>query len=77
VSSRREGTRIYYRAATSHVRNVLEEAGLVAGYLTGVIDPPDDRGAGRKAKKEEPAQVAVRVSRKARAGAARLRPAGA
>jgi len=40
VTSRRDGTRIYYRAANSHVSGLLTEAGLLAGYVTGVIDPP-------------------------------------
>ncbi|MEV7008427.1 metalloregulator ArsR/SmtB family transcription factor [Streptosporangium sp. NPDC051022] len=42
VSTRRDGTRIYYRAANSHVAGLLAEAGLLTGYVTGVIDPPDD-----------------------------------
>lgn len=42
VTSRREGTRIYYRAAGEHVRALLEDAFLVAG---AVADSP---GAGRR-----------------------------
>ncbi|MDF5754528.1 metalloregulator ArsR/SmtB family transcription factor [Spongiactinospora sp. TRM90649] len=38
VSSRREGTRIYYRTANSHVGGLLNEAGLLTGYVTGVLE---------------------------------------
>ncbi|NBE56560.1 ArsR/SmtB family transcription factor [Streptomyces boluensis] len=40
VVSRREGTRIYYRAAGDHVRALLEDAFLVAG---AVADSPGAR----------------------------------
>ncbi|WP_433190468.1 ArsR/SmtB family transcription factor [Actinoallomurus sp. CA-150999] len=40
VSSRRDGTRIFYRAANPQVRNLLEGAGLLTGYITGQVDPP-------------------------------------
>jgi ArsR family transcriptional regulator, lead/cadmium/zinc/bismuth-responsive transcriptional repressor len=46
VTSRREGTHIYYRAANAHVSGLLTEAGLLAGYVTGVIDPPPGSGPG-------------------------------
>ncbi|GAA3672245.1 Ni(II)/Co(II)-sensing metalloregulatory transcriptional repressor KmtR [Nonomuraea antimicrobica] len=47
VIGRRDGTRIFYRAANAQVAALLTEAGLLAGYVTGVIDPPDDgRGTG-------------------------------
>ncbi|MFF3666011.1 ArsR/SmtB family transcription factor [Microtetraspora malaysiensis] len=42
VSSRRDGTRIFYRAANQHVAGLMAEAGLLTGYVTGVIEPPDD-----------------------------------
>ncbi|MBB5084834.1 ArsR/SmtB family transcription factor [Nonomuraea endophytica] len=52
VTSRRDGTRIYYRAANPHVAALLAEAGLLTGYVTGTIDPP-----------EPPAVVEQQVSR--------------
>jgi DNA-binding transcriptional ArsR family regulator len=55
VSSRRDGTRIFYRAATPHVASLLGEAGLLAGYVTGVITPPP---TGRDAP-EQTAEQAV------------------
>jgi DNA-binding transcriptional ArsR family regulator len=41
VTTRRDGTRIYYRAVNAHVAGLLREAGLLTGYVTGVLDPPD------------------------------------
>jgi DNA-binding transcriptional ArsR family regulator len=41
VSSRRDGTRIFYKAANAQVRSVLEGAGLLTGYITGQVDPPE------------------------------------
>ncbi|PZG27129.1 transcriptional regulator [Spongiactinospora gelatinilytica] len=41
VSSRRDGTRVYYRIANSHVGGLLAEAGLLTGYVTGVIEDDD------------------------------------
>ena len=73
VASRRDGTRIFYRAASPHVAAVLEEAGLLAGFVTGVIDVPDAEGV-------EPASAQIEVAiREARSRAAQLRfgPAGA
>jgi DNA-binding transcriptional ArsR family regulator len=40
VVQRRDGTRIFYRAATPQIATVLEEVGLLTGYVTGVIDEP-------------------------------------
>ncbi|MFC5182554.1 ArsR/SmtB family transcription factor [Actinomadura harenae] len=62
VASRRDGTRIFYRAASPHVGPVLAEAGLLAGHLTGVIDPPDP-GDGDDA----PAPVTVSLHRRRQA----------
>ncbi|MFJ2033032.1 ArsR/SmtB family transcription factor [Streptosporangium sp. NPDC087985] len=45
VSSRRDGTRIFYRAANSHVAGLLAEAGMLTGYVTGVIDSPPEAEA--------------------------------
>lgn len=45
VSSRRDGTRVFYRAANPQVRSVLEGAGLLTGYITGLVEPPET-GAG-------------------------------
>jgi ArsR family transcriptional regulator, lead/cadmium/zinc/bismuth-responsive transcriptional repressor len=61
VVSRRDGTRIFYRAANPQVRSVLEGAGLLTGYITGLIEPPDTGGvAGAGAS--EGAVVPVRVA---------------
>jgi ArsR family transcriptional regulator, lead/cadmium/zinc/bismuth-responsive transcriptional repressor len=70
VTARRDGTRIFYRAANSHVAGVLAEAGLLAGYVTGVIDPPSSGDAvpgGSTVQAGRPAWVLH---------ARRLRPAG-
>lgn len=45
VSSRRDGTRIFYRAANPQVRSVLEGAGLLTGYITGQVEPPQAPGS--------------------------------
>lgn len=60
VASRRDGTRIFYRAASPHVGPVLAEAGLLAGHLTGVIDPPDSGDAGAH---PEPVTVSLQRQR--------------
>jgi hypothetical protein len=74
--ARRDGTRIFYRAADPHVASVLEEAALLAGYVTGVIHtsgPPP--GAGPE---EAAARVAVTVREgRTRPAAGRLGPAEA
>ncbi len=41
VTTRRDGTRVYYRATNPHVAGLLHEAGLLTGYVTGVLDPPE------------------------------------
>ncbi len=40
VIVRREGRRIYYRAAHPHIGVLLAEAGLLTGYINGLITPP-------------------------------------
>ncbi|MFI6299058.1 ArsR/SmtB family transcription factor [Nonomuraea sp. NPDC050790] len=67
VATRRDGTRIYYRAAHAQVAALLAEAGLLTGHVTGVLDPPDD-GRGPAAE-TAPARPSWVVS------AARVRPA--
>ncbi|MEV4894376.1 metalloregulator ArsR/SmtB family transcription factor [Nonomuraea sp. NPDC055795] len=58
VATRRDGTRIYYRAATPQVATLLAEAGLLTGYVTGVIDPPGgDDGGTAPAASARPAWV--------------------
>ncbi|MEU8246720.1 metalloregulator ArsR/SmtB family transcription factor [Nonomuraea sp. NPDC048916] len=52
VSTRRDGTRIYYRAANPHVAGLLAEAGLLTGYISGVIEPPEGDGTGSVAAQE-------------------------
>ena len=69
VTSRRDGTRIFYKAANSHVSGVLAEVALLTGYVTGTIDPPSDDGGTETAAVEE-----RRPAWLLRAG--RLRPTG-
>jgi ArsR family transcriptional regulator, lead/cadmium/zinc/bismuth-responsive transcriptional repressor len=61
VSSRRDGTRIFYRAANPQVRNVLEGAGLLTGYITGQVDPPEDGPGSRSSAVSASAGAVVRV----------------
>ncbi|MFC1413298.1 ArsR/SmtB family transcription factor [Streptacidiphilus sp. N1-12] len=56
VESRREGTRIIYRAAGPHVRGLLEEASLVAA--AGVAGAALSGSGGRAAVAAAPAEVA-------------------
>jgi DNA-binding transcriptional ArsR family regulator len=44
VTTRRDGTRIFYSAANPHINDLLAEAGLVTGYVTGVIALPAVEG---------------------------------
>ncbi|MFJ6216688.1 ArsR/SmtB family transcription factor [Streptomyces sp. NPDC092296] len=64
VASRREGTRIFYRAATAHVRSLLEGAVLASRTA------PDGDGDGPSGDAAPAAAAAATV----RAAAARLRP---
>lgn len=65
VESRREGTRIFYRAAGEHVRTLLEGAVLVSqGETTSLEDVP---GA-------QEAAAPVKAPARATAAARRLRP---
>ncbi|MFD3941526.1 ArsR/SmtB family transcription factor [Streptomyces sp. NPDC058579] len=69
VTSRREGTRIYYRAPSEHVRGLLEGATLAAG---------DSAEAGGHGDSAEAAAAPAAQERTAPAGAvraARRRPA--
>ncbi|MFB9962430.1 ArsR/SmtB family transcription factor [Sinosporangium siamense] len=68
VLSRRDGTRIFYRAANSHVAGLLTEAGLLTGYVTGVIDSPGDGGTAAGARDAPRPQWVLTPGR--------LRPAG-
>ncbi|KNB50860.1 ArsR/SmtB family transcription factor [Streptomyces caatingaensis] len=65
VSSRREGTRIYYRVAGAHVEALLEGAVLAAG-ATGA-------GSGTAAARTETAAVAQEQHAPARTAARRVR----
>ncbi|GAA4263598.1 ArsR/SmtB family transcription factor [Dactylosporangium darangshiense] len=40
VASRRDGTRIFYRAATPHLAALLEQVVVVGGHVTGELDLP-------------------------------------
>ncbi|MEV7091121.1 metalloregulator ArsR/SmtB family transcription factor [Streptomyces sp. NPDC093085] len=58
VTSRREGTRIYYRASGAHVTGLLEEASLAADAVGDPVTPaaaPDGT-----APREEPAPATAR-----------------
>ncbi|MFE5868882.1 ArsR/SmtB family transcription factor [Streptomyces roseifaciens] len=61
VVSRREGTRIYYRAAGPHVRGLLEEASLVASAPAEGTDREASREEPAAAAQEQPARAARRV----------------
>jgi DNA-binding transcriptional ArsR family regulator len=60
VASRRDGTRIFYRAANPQVRNVLEGAGLLTGYITGLVEPDTERGT-RETAAAAPAGAVIPV----------------
>ncbi|MGW1073522.1 ArsR/SmtB family transcription factor [Streptomyces sp. NPDC002537] len=70
VVSRREGTRIYYRAAGPHVRGLLEEAALVASAPPG----GDEAGAVRDAAAAEAVAQAEPVRATARRTVRARRP---
>ena len=61
VTSRRDGTRIFYKAANPQVRNVLEGAGLLTGYVTGLVRPPATEQDPRQAEAPAPAGAVVPV----------------
>ncbi|MFJ9676807.1 ArsR/SmtB family transcription factor [Streptomyces sp. NPDC101194] len=67
VTSRREGTRIFYRAAGTHVRALLEEASLVVDET--------ERAAGSAGPQEAPDATAQEQPARIRPVPARLRPA--
>ncbi|MFH8471498.1 ArsR/SmtB family transcription factor [Streptomyces sp. NPDC018000] len=66
VTSRREGTRIFYRAAGAHVRGLLEEASLVVDEAERAADSEGSQAATVATAQEQPARV--------RPMPARLRP---
>ena len=68
VTSRRDGTRIYYRAAGTQVRELLEGATLVADAAVGAAS--DASGV-----HDEPETVVQEQTRAVRAARARRRPA--
>ncbi|MBC9714571.1 helix-turn-helix transcriptional regulator [Streptomyces sp. TRM66268-LWL] len=79
VSSRREGTRIYYRAAGDHVRALLEDAFLTARAL-GEETPAEAAATAKSRTAKAPAEAAAKTparTRKApvRRNAAAPRPA--
>lgn len=59
VISRRDGTRIFYRAANGQVRHLLENAGLLTGYITGLVDLPEARQETARAAAPAPAGAVV------------------
>ncbi|GAA0716520.1 hypothetical protein GCM10010199_18190 [Dactylosporangium roseum] len=40
VASRRDGTRIFYRAATPHLADLLDQLVVVGGHVAGELDLP-------------------------------------
>jgi DNA-binding transcriptional ArsR family regulator len=50
VSTRRQGTTIYYRARNDHVRRLMEEALFHAGHVIGDLPDHDARGEARAIK---------------------------
>ncbi|MEV8512117.1 metalloregulator ArsR/SmtB family transcription factor [Dactylosporangium sp. NPDC051484] len=66
VDSRRDGTRIFYRAATPHLADLLDQLVVVGGHVSGELDLP--RAATPVAA--APATAARRT------GLSRARPAG-
>ncbi|MFG2045047.1 ArsR/SmtB family transcription factor [Dactylosporangium sp. NPDC048998] len=66
VDSRRDGTRIFYRAATPHLADLLDQLVVVGGHVSGELDLP------RPATPAAPAAVAAAR----RTAPSRSRPAG-
>jgi ArsR family transcriptional regulator, lead/cadmium/zinc/bismuth-responsive transcriptional repressor len=54
VSSRRDGTRIFYRTATPHLADLLDQLVVVGGHVSGDLDLP------RPSASSEPVRQAVR-----------------
>ncbi|MEV0570451.1 hypothetical protein [Dactylosporangium sp. NPDC050588] len=67
VASCRDGTRIYYRAATSHLVDLLNQLVVVGGYVSGELDLP---------RPGAPAPTAAATAATRNAAASRSRPAG-
>jgi predicted transcriptional regulator len=65
VTSRREGTRIYYRAADDHVRTLLEGAFLTAQATQAQAEDPADARTAKAGAKAEAKAAAPAKSRKA------------
>jgi ArsR family transcriptional regulator, lead/cadmium/zinc/bismuth-responsive transcriptional repressor len=64
VASRRDGTRIFYRTATPHLTDLLDQLVVVCGHVSGDLDLP------HPSTSPEPARQAAR----ARPGAGRAAP---
>lgn len=60
VASRRDGTRIFYRASTPHVADLLDHLLVVGGHVTGDLDLPLSSGPS--------ATVPARAGQAARSG---------
>ena len=72
VASRRDGTRIFYRASTPHVAGLLDHLVVVGGHVTGDLDLPLPSAPGTVA----PARVA-QVARGGQGRSVRVRQAEA
>lgn len=67
VASRRDGTRIFYRAATPHLVDLLNQLVVVGGHVSGELDLP---------RPDAPAPTAAATAAARNATASRSRPAG-
>jgi DNA-binding transcriptional ArsR family regulator len=56
VVSRRDGTRIFYRTATPHLADLLDQLVVVGGHVTGELDLPRPSGAVEPASARRPAR---------------------
>ncbi|GAA2373273.1 hypothetical protein GCM10010170_075910 [Dactylosporangium salmoneum] len=75
VDSRRDGTRIFYRAATPHLADLLDQLVVVGGHVSGELDLP--RPTASATPITTTAAAAVRRTAASRARPARSRPRAA
>jgi ArsR family transcriptional regulator, lead/cadmium/zinc/bismuth-responsive transcriptional repressor len=68
VASRRDGTRIFYRVATPHLADLLDQLVVVGGHVSGGLDLP------RPSAASTPQTAAAHRSAPAAARPARTRP---
>jgi DNA-binding transcriptional ArsR family regulator len=70
VVSRRDGTRIFYRASTPHLAALLDQLVVVGGHVRGELDLPLPEAPGAVAPAEKRVTARGRVTRTTRARAA-------